>query len=229
VAPSDSRSVNGYGHGHLVCKFPVNVTVPPWRLFEWWYVYDAEAAARAVSRPSAVFSRRTSALLHLTICFLRIRWRSESHSGPRKQFPRLPSPSLSARQTSRFKQLWRWYQPGLLRHPPVSRDATKAPLVVRPSIPRHRPLQPHSSHQVRHGRIQQSGFYPQLGQEPDHVVTRALRTLSSRIWPEAGVNNRSCKPVQLSALVVAPRAGWQTIAASGRYLDATAPTYPCAC
>ncbi|MFZ0459733.1 MAG: hypothetical protein WAM17_15085, partial [Rhodoplanes sp.] len=28
VAPSDSRSVNCYGHGHLVCKFPINVTVP---------------------------------------------------------------------------------------------------------------------------------------------------------------------------------------------------------
>ena len=29
---------------------------------------------------SAVFSRRTSALLHLTICFPRIKWRSKSHS-----------------------------------------------------------------------------------------------------------------------------------------------------
>ena len=28
MAPSDSRSVNCYGHGHLVCKFPINVTVP---------------------------------------------------------------------------------------------------------------------------------------------------------------------------------------------------------
>jgi hypothetical protein len=28
VAPSDSRSVNRYGHGPLVCKFPINVTVP---------------------------------------------------------------------------------------------------------------------------------------------------------------------------------------------------------
>jgi hypothetical protein len=28
VAPSDSRSVNCYGQGHLVCKFPINVTVP---------------------------------------------------------------------------------------------------------------------------------------------------------------------------------------------------------
>jgi hypothetical protein len=27
VAPSDSRSVNRYGHGLLVCKFPINVTV----------------------------------------------------------------------------------------------------------------------------------------------------------------------------------------------------------
>jgi hypothetical protein len=28
VAPSDSRSVNHHGHGHLVCKSPINVTVP---------------------------------------------------------------------------------------------------------------------------------------------------------------------------------------------------------
>ena len=28
MAPSDSRSVNCYGHGHLVCKSPINVTVP---------------------------------------------------------------------------------------------------------------------------------------------------------------------------------------------------------
>ena len=28
MAPSDSRSVNCYGHGHWVCKFPINVTVP---------------------------------------------------------------------------------------------------------------------------------------------------------------------------------------------------------
>jgi transposase len=30
MAPSDSRSVNRCGHGHLACKFPINVTVPPW-------------------------------------------------------------------------------------------------------------------------------------------------------------------------------------------------------
>jgi hypothetical protein len=28
VAPSDSRSMSYYGHGPLVCKFPINVTVP---------------------------------------------------------------------------------------------------------------------------------------------------------------------------------------------------------
>jgi hypothetical protein len=28
MAPSDSRSVNRCGHGHLACKFPTNVTVP---------------------------------------------------------------------------------------------------------------------------------------------------------------------------------------------------------
>ena len=29
MAPSDSRSVNRYGHGPLACKFTINVTVPP--------------------------------------------------------------------------------------------------------------------------------------------------------------------------------------------------------
>ena len=28
MAPSDSRSVNRCGHGHLACRFPINVTVP---------------------------------------------------------------------------------------------------------------------------------------------------------------------------------------------------------
>ena len=28
MAPSDSRSVNRCGQGHLACKFPINVTVP---------------------------------------------------------------------------------------------------------------------------------------------------------------------------------------------------------
>ena len=28
MAPSDSRSVNRYSHGHSLCKFPINVTVP---------------------------------------------------------------------------------------------------------------------------------------------------------------------------------------------------------
>ena len=28
MAPSDSRSVNRCGHGHLACKFPINVTIP---------------------------------------------------------------------------------------------------------------------------------------------------------------------------------------------------------
>lgn len=31
VAPSDRRSMNRYGRDRLVCKFPINVTVP-WRV-----------------------------------------------------------------------------------------------------------------------------------------------------------------------------------------------------
>ena len=34
MAPSDSRSVNCYGHGHLVCKFTINVTVPSVELID---------------------------------------------------------------------------------------------------------------------------------------------------------------------------------------------------
>jgi len=33
MAPRDSRSVNRCGHGHLACKFPINVTVP--KMLSW--------------------------------------------------------------------------------------------------------------------------------------------------------------------------------------------------
>ena len=34
MAPSDSRSVNRCDHGHLACKFPINVTVPFYIMFD---------------------------------------------------------------------------------------------------------------------------------------------------------------------------------------------------
>jgi hypothetical protein len=43
----------------------------------------------------------------LTICFPRIRWRSRGHENNSRAF------LLSAQQTSRFKQLWRWYEKGV--------------------------------------------------------------------------------------------------------------------
>ena len=46
MAPRDSRSVNRCGHGHVACKFPINVTVP-WRLLDH-SSYDATDAARAI-------------------------------------------------------------------------------------------------------------------------------------------------------------------------------------
>src|SRR6266702_4024035 len=55
--------------------------------------------AAGIFHRSAVFSRRTSALLHLTICPPRIRWPSESQLGGGKQRPqrfrRLPSEKIS--------------------------------------------------------------------------------------------------------------------------------------
>src|SRR5207244_1969487 len=40
VAPGDTRSVNRYGHGPLVCGFPINVTVP---------TYEGLGASRRVN------------------------------------------------------------------------------------------------------------------------------------------------------------------------------------
>ena len=36
MAPSNNRSVNRCGHGHLACQFPINVTVPPCVMFFPW-------------------------------------------------------------------------------------------------------------------------------------------------------------------------------------------------
>ncbi len=48
MAPSDSRSVNRCGHGHLACKFPINVTVPS----EEWRkkMIDVQATIDAINR-----------------------------------------------------------------------------------------------------------------------------------------------------------------------------------
>jgi hypothetical protein len=43
MAPSDSRSVNRCGHGHLACKFPINVTVP-FRMLLGLFVDDGALA-----------------------------------------------------------------------------------------------------------------------------------------------------------------------------------------
>src|ERR1700758_1581338 len=49
---------------------------------------------------NAVFSRRTSALLHLTICFPPNQMAQANHT----------SGEENTRQTTRFKPLWRWYE-----------------------------------------------------------------------------------------------------------------------
>ena len=42
MALSDSRSVNRCGHGHLACKFPINVTVPAKGMPTWKGVFTDE-------------------------------------------------------------------------------------------------------------------------------------------------------------------------------------------
>src|ERR1700680_2712906 len=62
--------------------------------------------AAGIFHRSAVLSRRTSALLHLTICFPESDGAANHTSGNKnnQQFPPLTS------KISRFKPLWRWYQ-----------------------------------------------------------------------------------------------------------------------
>jgi hypothetical protein len=56
--------------------------------------------AAAIFQPSAVLSRRTSALLHLAICFPRIRWRKRITAQGYKTISSF----------HRFKPLWRRYK-----------------------------------------------------------------------------------------------------------------------
>src|SRR5262245_19322925 len=63
--------------------------------------------AAGIFHRSAVFSRRTSALLHLTIWSPESDGASESHLGQEKQ-PAVPAAYLV--KDPRFKPLWRWYE-----------------------------------------------------------------------------------------------------------------------
>src|SRR5262245_42958213 len=65
--------------------------------------------AAGIFHRSAVFSRRTSALLHLTIWSSESDGASESRLGQEKQ-PAVPAAYLV--KDPRFKPLWRWYQSG---------------------------------------------------------------------------------------------------------------------
>ena len=56
MAPSDSRSVNCYGHGHLVCKFPINVTVP-FHPLDWQLASPHWFGARVLWRRASLFSK----------------------------------------------------------------------------------------------------------------------------------------------------------------------------
>src|SRR4029077_19586785 len=64
--------------------------------------------AAGIFHRSAVFSRRTSALLHLTICLPRIRWRKRITPRPRKTIRQAVYAAYLPRN-SRFKPFWRWY------------------------------------------------------------------------------------------------------------------------
>jgi hypothetical protein len=64
------------------------------------------AAPPGIFQRNAVFSRRISALLHLTICFPRIRWCKRITPWGRKTVPR---PALTY-EKPRFKPFWRWYK-----------------------------------------------------------------------------------------------------------------------
>jgi hypothetical protein len=63
--------------------------------------------AGGIFHRSAVSSLRTSALLHFTICFPRIRWRSESQCGEDENGQ--PKRCRRAPSKTRFKPFWRWY------------------------------------------------------------------------------------------------------------------------
>src|SRR5271169_1914795 len=65
--------------------------------------------AAGIFHRSAVFSRRTSALLHLTICFPRIRLRKRITPRPRKTIRQAVYAAYLPRN-SRFKPFWRWYE-----------------------------------------------------------------------------------------------------------------------
>src|SRR4029077_5175588 len=69
---------------------------------------DALGCAAGIFHRSAVFSRRTSALLHLTICLPRIRWRKRITPRPRKTI-RKAVYAAYLQSNSRFKPFWRWY------------------------------------------------------------------------------------------------------------------------
>ena len=70
--------------------------------------------AAGIFHRSAVLSRRTSALLHLTICFPESDGAANHTSGNKnnQQFPPLTS------KIPRFKPLWRWYKIGAERNAP---------------------------------------------------------------------------------------------------------------
>ena len=65
--------------------------------------------AAGIFHRSAVFSRRTSALLHLTICLPQIRWRKRITPRPRKTILEAVYAAYLPRN-SRFKPFWRWYK-----------------------------------------------------------------------------------------------------------------------
>jgi hypothetical protein len=79
--------------------------------------------AAGIFQRNAVFSRRTSALLHLTICFSRIRWCKRITSRGT-----LPGPGTYLEKT-RFKPLWNWYK--MLLRPRRAPTSSACSMMIR--------------------------------------------------------------------------------------------------
>jgi transposase len=100
---------------------------------------------------SAVLSRRTSALLHLTIWSPESDGASESHLGQQKQ-PAVYAAHLA--KNPRFKTLWRWYKMGL---PVICIDARHAKAALKMQINKS-----DRNDAVGIARIMQCGWYKEV-------------------------------------------------------------------
>src|SRR4029077_13995898 len=85
--------------------------------------------AAGIFHRSAVFSRRTSALLHLTICLPRIRWRKRITPRPRKTIRQAVYAAYLPRN-SRFKPFWRGYKTPFSADPYIAEGRARSVLCL---------------------------------------------------------------------------------------------------